>query len=49
MEMHQIIAKLVMKLNLENLIVKQIVAYVKRNIMMMDALNYASFVLILGN
>ena len=49
MEIHQIIANLVMKLNLENLIVKQIVAYVKRNIMMMDALNYANFVLILGN
>ena len=38
-----------MKLNLENLIVKQIGAYVKRNIMMMDALNYVSLVLILGN
>ena len=49
MGIHQIIAKLVMKLNLENLIFKQIVAYVKRNIMMMDALNYVSFALILGN
>ena len=49
MEIHQIIVNLVMKLNLENLIVKQIVAYVKRNIMMMDALNYVSFALILGN
>ena len=49
MGIHQIIAKLVMKLNLENLIVKQKVAYVKRNIMMMDALNYVSFALILGN
>ena len=49
MGIHQIIANLVMKLNLENLIVKQIVAYAKRNIMMMDALNYVSFALILGN
>ena len=49
MEIHQIIAILVMKLNLENLIVKQIVAFVKRNIMTMDALNYVSFALILGN
>ena len=49
MGIHQIIANLAMKLNLENLIVKQISAYVKRNIMMMDALNYAKFALILGN
>ena len=49
MGIHQIIVNPVIKLNLENLIVKQIVTYAKRNIMMMDALNYANFVLILGN
>ena len=48
MGIHQIIANLVMKLNLENFIVKQIVAYVKINIMMMDALNCVSLVIILG-
>ena len=49
MEIHQIIANLAMRLNLENLIVNQIVAYAKRNIMMMDALNYVNFAIILGN
>ena len=49
MGIRQIIANLAMKLNLENFIVKQIAAYVKRNILMMDALNNVSLVLILGN
>ena len=48
MGIHQIIAILAIKQNLENLISKQIVVYAKINILMMNTLNCASLAIIHG-
>ena len=48
MEIPQIIAKLVMNQNTENLMIQQLVVLAKINIMMMNVLNFVNLVIIHG-